>query len=420
MKFAVIVVMAFILLVPITAFGYELDETDRRVCKSLASADVTLERYATFEQAYQACLDEAMEDGLSRERPRQAVILFFVLLIVGSIVFFALKGRKKKSGTITQEYDRLTSQPTLPKEPEDFLPKSNSSNEIIVQHPSQANYNMYSHEAWDENFIKPHKFKVEILEPHRNLNPEKNELWIIPIESGNAIEIHQQNNRLYIPIVTIHQDKWDPDFNSNICEIPYFDVPLSKWEKIDEDDEESTKIIDSHTHYLKIKLNNSDKEKFYKTLQAYRIKEYDEMYWETREHDGVSIPYKTPFLAPDEQLVISNEDPQYNAITVVTNHRVFRYDFDRSVMDGYLLWSNQSSVSVVNRHTVSQSVSSGSIIGTKAGGMRVGTFGGISSGTSRSVGDLLFNDAGTTYVRINGIAGVTGMAQHIKTIIKKY
>lgn len=58
------------------------------------------------------------------------------------------------------------------------------------------------------------------------------------------------------------------------------------------------------------------------------------------------------------------------------------------------------------------------MIGISDGGMRLGSFGGISSGTSKSVGDLLFTKDGTTYVRINNIAGVTGMAQHIKSIIR--
>lgn len=46
------------------------------------------------------------------------------------------------------------------------------------------------------------------------------------------------------------------------------------------------------------------------------------------------------------------------------------------------------------------------MIGISDGGMRLGSFGGISSGTSKSVGDLLFTKDGTTYVIIKNISGV--------------
>lgn len=195
---------------------------------------------------------------------------------------------------------------------------------------------------------------------------------------------------------------------------------MVEWEKINTSNEESDRIIESNTHRLKIKLKDSDKEEFYKTIEAYRIKEYDEMYWETTNHEGVDIPYKTPFLGQNEQLVVSYDDPNYNAVTVITNHRVFYYDFDRHVIDGYLFWDSECDVSVINSHNISQSVSSGSFVGVGSSGMRVGSGGGISQGMSKTVGDVLFTKNGKTHVRINCISGPSGIRQHVKSIIRSY
>ena len=370
-----------------------------------------------FNQSY------GQEVGDEFDSLRSFVVIFFVLVIGGSILFFSLHGRKKKSGTIIDEYDRLTAS-KIPKEKQDYLPKSKNVNDIFVQYPNQGYYKMYSTVAFDINIVKPYDFDVEMLEDHRNIKSGKHELFIIPLEIGNAIEIHEKNTTLYLPIGCIHQFKWKPDINSNVCELPYFDVPPSEWNKIDSSNEEkleeSEQIVDSNTHWLKFKIKDSQRENFYKTLQAFRIKEYDERYWETTSHGGIDIPYKTPFLGVGEQLLVSYDGTTQNSIIAITNHRVFSYDFDRHVVDGYLLWSQACDVTIMNSHNTSISVGSGSIIGTSSSGMRIGTFGGIGQSSSKTVGDLLFLKDGKIYHRINNVAGPSGVRQTILSIIRSY
>lgn len=112
--------------------------------------------------------------------PRQVISLLPIIL--GIFLIIKSFGNKKKSGTIANEYDRLTSKSKIPKVPVDFIPIVSSENQIIVNYPTQANYTIYSKEAWNQNIIKPHKFKVDVLENHRNIKAGNKDLWVIPLE----------------------------------------------------------------------------------------------------------------------------------------------------------------------------------------------------------------------------------------------
>jgi len=102
---------------------------------------------------------------------------------------------------------------------------------------------------------------------------------------------------------------------------------------------------------------------------------------------------------------------------VITNFRIMRVDNDDNKIFGYILFPQIDDVIVMNTRRLSQSQSTG--YGFSSGGYRTryGTSTRSSSGTSKTVGDIVFVVNGQK-ISWGGIPDPTGLKNFIKSIKK--
>src|SRR4029079_14927738 len=101
---------------------------------------------------------------------------------------------------------------------------------------------------------------------------------------------------------------------------------------------------------------------------------------------------------------------------VVTNFRIMRFDNEHNKVYGYILFPQLDDVIVMNTRRITQSQSTGYAF-SSGYGSRFGTSRRSSSGTSKTIGDIVFVVNGQK-ISWEGIPDPTGLKNFIKSIKK--
>jgi hypothetical protein len=269
---------------------------------------------------------------------------------------------------------------------------------------------------FDVNQAKRYEYDVEIREyvdgkPNKDLD----QLIIHPIEAGNKLEFRNKKGKI---------ESFELQFN-NIASANVFEEKKGLMKK-------SNKFVEVKTRDDKtIVFDIEDKFVEESADQINKHIELQPLYWNSVEHhyyvDGnletTKLYYRVPFLSEGEELLwvnigtegIINKHVKW--LWALTNFRALIYDFNAHDC-GRIPLGDVDDVVVMNQKRQSESTRIGMYTGRFGRGFAA-TGVGSGSGTSTTIGDVLFMSGGKAYVIFRQVSDPHGLARFAKAVIKQ-
>tara|TARA_Y100001936_G_C16049193_1_gene656654 strand:- start:607 stop:1746 length:1140 start_codon:yes stop_codon:yes gene_type:complete len=272
----------------------------------------------------------------------------------------------------------------------------------------------------EQNLIDCPTFKCEVMETFNTFSEKTSvNVTVYPIEAGNLLELKSKESELSIPLESI--------------------IYIGK------DSEEKGGFRKKNNEFLTIKFRqNEGEEKISLDFDDKKISEFLQIikinselstndYWDPLpleyESDdswtSTEVFYRTPFLARGEEVLWINvgtkgtftKKAEY--VMALTNFRAMIYRFNDRVWGNVFLISVDD-VTVMNSHRVSQSTRAGSFSSVGRYGMQAGSYGGVSSGKSQTVGDVVFMVDGKPIITWGGVTDPNGIKRVANAVRKNF
>lgn len=277
--------------------------------------------------------------------------------------------------------------------------------------------------AFEPTLVKRFEYDVSVEKFGNIIELKEAEKMIIyPIEVGNKIQFRKkkdQQSLLEIPIGSVKK---------------IVTVAETTGEFRKKDDLMLSLDFEDRVGALQSIIVNVDDKAINEIINhVNKLQEIEKEYWKSYDmpytYDSDTSPritriyYKTPFLAEDEDILwffIRNEgviNKHTIAIVALTNFRVFIYSFETHEC-GRVLLPAVDDVIVTNQHRESQSQNVGVFTGRGRGGF-AGVYSGSSSGSSHTIGDVVFMSEGKEIVTFHQVSDPHGVARLAKAAMKQ-
>lgn len=268
----------------------------------------------------------------------------------------------------------------------------------------------------DQNLVKKPEYSIDEAIDGRNEEIKNaNKLVIYPIELGNLIQVERKDgtalfscplSECQVGTVTETKGRFKKSEDLWLRIVPSVEARTNGEVRVNVKDKEINEILNVVTYFRSLEKD------FWRTVDIF--------YYNRGELATSKIPVRAPVLAEGESLLWSHIqtkgiiNKQANFFAAITNFRAFIYDFQEHD-SGRVFLPGVDEVIVSNQQRVSESNSAGMYSRGKYG---AGVYSGSSSGTSHTIGDVVFIADGKPIVTFGPVADPHGLARLAKAAVK--